>query len=131
MTSAELSDRLDIGAELAAIRVELRQIHSKQASLGLQLQTILEHLARRPSVDGLDAAILKALDTAMGDYDLAFSSSEVRAHGESDHALGEALRARGLTDVAAIGARFRELQDRDIDGFRLVRDGRLWRLQRT
>jgi hypothetical protein len=68
----------------------------------------------------------------MGEHDLPFSAGEVLRHAAVDHALSEALDDACATRTApAIGALFREFRDRDVSGLRLVRDGRLWRLERT
>jgi hypothetical protein len=75
--------------------------------------------------------LLRALGDGMGDLDLAFSAGEVIHHSRVDHQLDVALGACGLRTAAQVGAAFRGLRNRDLNGLRLVRDHRVWRLVRT
>ena len=88
-------------------------------------------MAGRPAPDERYARLLSALAGAMGDLDLPFDAAEVLDHATVNHALDEALQDAGIRSPAALGAVFRSVRGRDIDGMRLVRDGRSWRLART
>lgn len=97
-------------------------------------RAILATLERqqRPSAmdDGRPSRLLAALAEAMHDLDLPFDASEVLDHAALDCGLAEALEACGVQTAPALGALFRSLRDRHIDGLMLVRDGRSWRLAR-
>ena len=68
----------------------------------------------------------------MEGFDLDFTTQEVFDRAEQDFKLSEALQACGFEsgDCAGLGALFRTLRDRKIAGYRIVRSGRAWRLER-
>jgi|SRR5690606_17325526 len=105
---------------LAEILAELRAIRAAIAAERTP--------GREP--DPRHVALIEALADAIGPYDLDFSASEVLDAARSDYALDTALAACGATDAGALGVLFRSLRGRDIGGYRLVRDGRAWRLER-
>jgi hypothetical protein len=76
----------------------------------------------------LYAAIEHALTQTATDE---FATAEVIAHGKVDHELSEALRVCRACHTDTLGRLFRSLRDREIGGWRLVRDGDGWRLPRT
>jgi hypothetical protein len=99
-----------------------------------ELRAIRAAVEARPAtaVDDSHARVLAALAAVLSaEPDLPFDCGEVLAHAEVDHALDEALTAAGATDSGRLGLLFRGLRDLDVDGYRLIRDGRQWRLLRT
>lgn len=109
-----------------------RQILCAVQELSSRLDRIEQLLvARGPVGDERHAGLLAALAESMADLDLPFTASEVLRHAAVDHPLGEALRAACEETTTALGTLFREIRGRDVGGLRLVRDGRLWRLERT
>jgi hypothetical protein len=84
-----------------------------------------------PQVDARHVRVIEALAAIVTDADLPFSTAEVIEHARVDHGLDEALTAAGAMDAGRLGLVFRGLRDLDVDGYRLTRDGRQWRLLRT
>ena len=85
-----------------------------------------------PVADPRYGRFITSLAGSMDDHDyLPFSASEVLRHRDTDYDLDESLKALHVRNTEDLGVLFRGLRNRDIAGFRLVRDARLWRLVRT
>ena len=95
------------------------------------LESRLDAPDRLASEDDRRARLLRALAGTMGDLDLPFDVSEVMQAARSDARLNDALEALAIHRTSELGALFRSLRDRDVDGLRLRRDGREWRIERS
>jgi hypothetical protein len=111
-----------VEAQIADLRAEVNQALTA-------LWTVRGTRPADPRHERLVAALADSLD-AFDEFHVPFFADEVMQDREQHHELDEALRVNGITTVAALGLLFRELRDRPIAGFRLLRDGRGWRLER-
>lgn len=109
---ANALELVDVQHEILAELRWIRELLERDTSSG------------RHDEDDRRAQLLQALADTMEGFDLEFTAGEVLDRRESDHELDEALRACRISDTAGLGALFRELRDRELDGITLVRDGR-------
>jgi len=129
MTSVR--DPLTVEDLAEAVR-DLRQAIERQTDLlaGIH-QQIVASTRPAPRLDPTKAAqLLRAIAGAIGNLDLSFTAREIVAHATVDHRLALALEAVGATDCERVGWLFRSLRGRQVGGWELRRDGRLWVLVR-
>ena len=81
------------------------------------------------SVKPAHARLLAAIVDNQNGLDLPFEASEMFDAQRHDAELAAALEALHITTVASLGALFRSLNGRTLDGRRLVRDGRRWLIE--
>src|SRR4029453_17534878 len=96
------------------------------------LRLLIESQVTPRTPQGDDAAycrLLCALEVSGGEFfEAPFAVSDVLDAAQSDQQLASALDELGAPTTSGLGAIFRSLRDRSIDGRRLTRDGRHWRL---
>lgn len=108
-------------------------ILSAVAELTAEVRALRADLAGR-SMAGPDprhTELLEALGVVVIDGDLSFECSEVLRHAGVDDRLSRALEACRATDTESLGLVFRCLKGKTVNGLRLNRDGRQWRLVRV
>ena len=104
-------------AEIRGLRGDIRMAATKKAL---------------PHGDECYVRLFQAIEDAITQTaTMELEAKAVIEHGECDFELSEALKACDVDTTDKLGLLFRSVRDRDINGWRAVRDGDGWRLERT